>query len=176
MTADLHSVAAEALEAVAAAGDLGALDAVRARYLGRGDGELTAFRRGLGTIADPDGRRQMGQMVNELVERVTGAADDRQRDIERAARAQSLETEALDLTRPAPPLRRGRLNPVTLASIEIRRIFAQLGYAAVEGPEVISAFPVAAGKVGEINVFSSTPLSSDQSVHLITAAYPRMRQ
>jgi len=78
----------------------------------------------------------MGQMVNELVERVTGAAGERQRDIERAARARGLETEALDLTRPAPPLRRGRLNPVTLAAIEIRRIFAQLGYAAVEGPEV----------------------------------------
>jgi hypothetical protein len=46
----------------------------------------------------------------------------------------------------------------------------------VDGPEVITAFPVAAGKVGEINVFSSTPLSSEQSVHLITAAYPRMRQ
>jgi phenylalanyl-tRNA synthetase alpha chain len=136
VTADLHSVAAEALEAVAAAEDLGALDAVRARYLGRGDGELTAFRRGLGKVADADGRRQMGQMVNELVERVTGAADERERAIELAVRAKSLETEAFDLTRPAPPLRRGRLNPVTLASIEIRRIFAQLGYAAVEGPEV----------------------------------------
>jgi phenylalanyl-tRNA synthetase alpha chain len=136
VTADLHSVAAEALEAVAAAQDLSALDAVRVRYLGRGDGELTAFRRGLGKIADPDGRRQMGQMVNELVERVTGAADERQQAIERDARARGLETEALDLTRPAPPLRRGRLNPVTLASIEIRRIFAELGYATVEGPEV----------------------------------------
>ena len=117
MTADVHSVAAEALEAIAAAQDLAALDAVRARYLGRGDGELTAFRRGLGKIPDPDGRRQMGQMVNELVERVTDAADERQRAIENAARARSLETEALDLTRPAPPLRRGRLNPVTLAAI-----------------------------------------------------------
>jgi hypothetical protein len=47
---------------------------------------------------------------------------------------------------------------------------------AVAGPEVISAFPVAPGKVGEINVFSSTALSSDQSVQLIMAAYPRMRQ
>jgi len=68
VTADLHSVAAEALEAVAAAPDLAALDAVRTRYLGRGDGVLTSFRRGLGKIPDADGRRQMGQMVNELVQ------------------------------------------------------------------------------------------------------------
>ena len=80
MTADVHSVAAEALEAIAAAQDLAALDAVRTRYLGRGDGELTGYRRGLGKIADPDARRQMGQMVNELVERVTDALDERQRD------------------------------------------------------------------------------------------------
>ena len=48
VTTDVHSVAAAALEAIAAAQDLAELDAVRARYLGRGDGELTAFRRGLG--------------------------------------------------------------------------------------------------------------------------------
>ncbi|MFZ3281074.1 MAG: hypothetical protein WA225_07740, partial [Pseudomonas sp.] len=128
MTADLHSVAAEALEAVAAAPDLAALDVVRTRYLGRGDGELTSFRRGLGKIPDPDGRRQMGQMVNELVQRVGDALDERQRTIERTTRALNLETETLDLTRPAPALRRGRLSPVTIAAREIRRIFGQLGF------------------------------------------------
>lgn len=136
MTADLHSVAAEALEAVAAAPDLAALDAVRTRYLGRGDGELTSFRRGLGKIPDPDGRRQMGQMVNELVQRVGDALDERQRSIERAARSQNIGAEALDLTRPAAPLRRGRLSPVTLAAREMRRIFGQLGFEAIDGPEV----------------------------------------
>ena len=136
MTADLHSVAAEALEAVAAAPDLAALDAVRTRYLGRGDGVLTSFRRGLGKIPDAEGRRQMGQMVNALVTRVGDALDERQRAIEGAARAQSLEMEALDVTRPAPPLRRGRLSPVTLAAREMRRIFAQLGFESIEGPEV----------------------------------------
>jgi phenylalanyl-tRNA synthetase alpha chain len=136
VTGDVHSVAAEALEAITAAQDLAALDAVRTRYLGRGDGELTGYRRGLGKIQDPDGRRQMGQMVNTLVERVADALDERQRAIEQAARAQSLETEALDLTRPAPPLQRGRLSPVTLAAREIRRVFGQLGFEAVDGPEV----------------------------------------
>ena len=94
MTADVHRVAAEALEAIAAAQDLAALDAVRTRYLGRGDGELTGYRRGLGKIADPDARRQMGQMVNELVERVTDCrrrAAAQHRDAPRGPR--SLETE-----------------------------------------------------------------------------------
>lgn len=136
MTTDLHRVAADALEAVAAAPDLAALDAVRTRYLGRGDGELIGYRRGLGKIADPDARRQLGQTVNELVERVSDAIEERRASIERSLRDRSMEAEALDLTRPAPPLRRGRLSPVTLAAREMRRIFGQLGYIAVEGPEV----------------------------------------
>src|SRR6202011_2127431 len=47
-----------------------------------------------------------------------------------------LRVEALDLTAPAPPLRRGRLHPVALVTRELRRMFGQLGYVAVEGPEV----------------------------------------
>ena len=135
MTPDVHRVAAEALEAITAAQDLAALDTVRTRYLGRGDGELTGYRRGLGKIADPDARRQMGQMVNELVERVTDSLDERHGHRTSCVGTKH-EAEALDLTRPAPPLRRGRLSPVTLAAREIRRIFGQLGFEAVEGPEV----------------------------------------
>jgi phenylalanyl-tRNA synthetase alpha chain len=78
----------------------------------------------------------MGQMVNELVQRVGDALDERQRTIERTARARNLEAETLDLTRPAPPLRRGRLSPVTLAAREMRRMFGQLGFEAVDGPEI----------------------------------------
>ncbi|MBV9099733.1 MAG: phenylalanine--tRNA ligase subunit alpha [Candidatus Dormibacteraeota bacterium] len=133
---DAHRVAAEALDAVRAAADAAQLEAVRALYLGRGDGRLTVFRRGLGKLADADARRALGQTVNTLTERVSDAIDERRAELEVAARAQQDATEALDLTWPPRPLRRGRLNPVTLAAREIRRIFGQIGYIAVAGPEV----------------------------------------
>ena len=78
----------------------------------------------------------MGQAVTPAVARATEAHQRRREVLEAAEQARRQDVEAIDLTRPAPPLHRGRLHPVTLATREIRRIFAQLGYMAVEGPEL----------------------------------------
>ena len=133
MTDDVHAIAGQALDAVAAAGDLAELEGLRQRYLGRKDGALSLLRRGIGSVADVEARRQLGQTINELVTRVTEAIDERRTQLESVGEDRD---EPLDLTRPAPPLRRGRLNPVTIAAAEMRRIFGQLGYTVVSGPEV----------------------------------------
>jgi phenylalanyl-tRNA synthetase alpha chain len=133
---DVHAVAGQALDAVAAAGDLDALERVRNLYLGRGDGLLTVHRRRLREVTDVDARRQLGQTVNELVERVQHALDERRRELEQQLQAAQLRAEAIDLTRPAPRLRRGHLHPVTRTAREIRRIFGHLGYSVVSGPEI----------------------------------------
>jgi phenylalanyl-tRNA synthetase alpha chain len=134
--AGAHDVAARALEEIAAAADLHALDEIRARYLGRKDGLLTVHRRSLGQIADAEAKRQLGQTVNALFERVEEALAVRQEELGREAEQRALRDEALDLTVPPPALRRGALHPVTRAAREIRRIFGHLGYTAVGGPEV----------------------------------------
>ncbi len=135
-TADMHSVAAHALDEIAGATGLDGLEAVRALYLGRGDGLLTIFRKQLGAVVDPQARRQLGQTVNELCERTAKALEERRAALEAAVRTRQLEIEALDLTRPAPRLCRGSLHPVTKILREVRRIFAQLGYSAASGPEI----------------------------------------
>ena len=129
---DVHAVAARALDEIASAGDEAALESVRVRYLGRGDGLLTTFRRGIGTVADVEARRALGQTVNALTERVTEALEERRR----ALQGGGVGDDPVDLTWPPPPLRRGHLHPVTLVFRDVRRIFAQLGYIAVGGPEV----------------------------------------
>jgi phenylalanyl-tRNA synthetase alpha chain len=136
VTEDVHGVAAAALEAIAAAQDPGALDAARTRFLGRGDGELTVFRKQLGSIADQDARRQMGKTVNELVERVTVALDERKTTLAQSQNGASAAVEAMDLTWPPQPLMRGHVHPVTKMLREIRRIFTQIGYISVSGPEI----------------------------------------
>jgi phenylalanyl-tRNA synthetase alpha chain len=133
---DLHTLGSHALDEVAAAADLAALEEVRNRYLGRGDGLISARLRGIGQIPDEAARRQVGKTLGELRSRVDEAIDERRRDLERAAEAGRMGAEAIDLTRPAPPLRRGHLHPVTRCGREIRRIFGHLGYSAVGGPEV----------------------------------------
>jgi phenylalanyl-tRNA synthetase alpha chain len=133
--ADAHAVSVAALDEVAATTETASLDAIRARYLGRGDGLLTVFRKRIGTIADPEARRAMGQMVNALVERVTDAIEERRATLSATADGDGA-AEAIDLTWPPPPLRRGHLHPVSRVFRDVRRIFAQLGYMAVSGPEV----------------------------------------
>jgi phenylalanyl-tRNA synthetase alpha chain len=132
---DVHAVSAAALDEIAAATDPAALDAVRARYLGRGDGLLTVFRKQIGAIADAEGRRVMGQVVNAVVARVSEAIEERRAALT-AERTVDATAEAIDLTWPPPPLGRGHLHPVTRVFRDVRRIFAQLGYIAVAGPEV----------------------------------------
>ena len=131
---DVHTVAAAALEEVLAATDAAALDAVRSRYLGRGDGLLTVFRKRIGVTQDADARRALGQTVNALVERVAEAVEERRTAL--AAAAAGAGHDAIDLSWPPPPLRRGHLHPVSRVIRDVRRIFAQIGYIAVEGPEV----------------------------------------
>jgi phenylalanyl-tRNA synthetase alpha chain len=135
-TDDLHDILGRGLEAVRDARTPAALDQVRARYLGRGDGELTVLRRRIGGIADPEAKRQLGLSVNEACRRLEEEVGSRHAALEREQREAALATEALDLTWPAPALRRGHLHPVTMMSREIRRVFTQLGYLTVSGPEV----------------------------------------
>ncbi len=132
---DVHAVAAGAIDEVGAALDAAALEAVRSRYLGRGDGLLTVFRKRIGAVVDPEARRAMGQTVNALVVRVTEAIEERRGQLETSGHG-AVSAEALDLTWPPPPLRRGHLHPVSRVFREVRRIFGQLGYISVVGPEV----------------------------------------
>ena len=131
---NVHAVASAALDQVAAAADVARLDEVRARYLGRADGLLTVFRRRIGGIPDAEARRALGQTVNELVARVSDALAERRDTLMQSSAGAG--TDALDLTWPPLPLRRGHLHPVSRVFRDVRRIFGQLGYAAVEGPEV----------------------------------------
>ncbi|WP_337310713.1 phenylalanine--tRNA ligase subunit alpha [Candidatus Aeolococcus gillhamiae] len=132
--ADVHALGVRAHDEIAAASDAGTLDAVRARYLGRGDGLLTVVRKQIGAVADPEARRAMGQTVNAVVERVTEALEERRAVLSAASTGSS--TETIDLTWPPPPLRRGHLHPVSRVFRDVRRIFAQLGYVPVSGPEL----------------------------------------
>jgi phenylalanyl-tRNA synthetase alpha chain len=133
---DVHTLGARALDEIAAAADLGALEEIKNRYLGRGDGLISERLRGIGQIPEEGARRQVGKTLKALRQRVEEALDERRLGLEREAEVASMRTEALDLTRPAPPLRRGHLHPVTRCAREIRRIFGHLGYTAVGGPEI----------------------------------------
>ena len=124
-------VEAEARAGLAGAADEAALEAWRTSVLGR-SGTLTGVLRGLGALPE-DERRAVGAAANTAKQALEAALDARREELRRGALA---SMEALDVTLPGRPMRRGRLHPVTQVRREILDIFARLGFATVEGPEV----------------------------------------
>lgn len=132
---DLTDLADRALGEIAAAPDVAALDAVRARYLGRKDGSLTRALRGLKEIPAVE-RAALGAAANEAKARIEAAIDERHGLLRAAALERDLAGPAEDLSLPPRQIRLGRLHPISRTIREITRIFATMGFEAVEGPEI----------------------------------------
>lgn len=128
----LDALEAEATAAVAAA-DEGALEDLRVRYLGRRS-SLTAILRGLGDLP-PEARPVVGQRANAVKAAIEGALEARRLALRAAARV-GLAADRLDSTLPGRPPMLGGLHPLTATLEDILEIFASLGFAVAEGPEV----------------------------------------
>jgi len=132
---DLKELADRAVGEVAAAPDETALEALRVRYVGRREGELTKARQRLTTLPAAE-RPAFGAAWNAANERVTSALAARERALRSGALERSLASTSMDLSLPGRPVRLGRMHPITRTIREVTRIFATMGFEAVEGPEV----------------------------------------
>jgi phenylalanyl-tRNA synthetase alpha chain len=134
LTTDLDALRARATAAAASAPDIAGLDALEVDVLGK-KGELTAILRGIGALP-PEDRPKVGAAANDVrsaVEAALGEARTRLGSAEMAAR---LRAEAVDVTTPGRPVRRGSLHPIVETAREIADVFAQFGFVVYEGPEV----------------------------------------
>ncbi len=124
----------EILAQVAAAGDLGALEQVRVAALGKA-GSVTALMKTLGGMS-PEQRLVEGPRLNALREGVSGAIAERKAALDGAELERRLATERVDLSLPARETPRGSVHPVSQVMDELTEIFADLGFAVAEGPEI----------------------------------------
>ncbi len=123
---------------LAAAVEPAALDAIRVRYLGR-QGLLTARLKGLGAL--PAGERPAaGQRINAAKRRLQERLDARRAELEAAALEARLAAERVDVTLPGRGQPPGGLHPITRTLARIEELFAQIGFEAVEGPEIEDDF------------------------------------
>jgi phenylalanyl-tRNA synthetase alpha chain len=130
----LQELEGRTLHAIGGASDEGALDEVRRSVLGK-KGELTGLLRGLGALAPAD-RPRVGALVNQSRDRLEAAVAQREQVLASAALDAALQKETLDVSLPAPTLSLGRRHPIMATWDDIVRIFAQMGYAVADGPEV----------------------------------------
>lgn len=132
--ADVARLREAGLTAFTAAADADALEEARVAHLGR-KAPLGALQKGLGAL-DADARRAAGALLNELRAELTAAHEDRRVALEGAELAARLAAERLDLTGPARRPRPGRPHLLTQVEAEIVDVFAGLGFAVADGPEV----------------------------------------
>ncbi len=133
---DLRTLETELLPAIAAANDEAALEAVRVAALGK-SGSVSALLKTLGTMT-PEERKEQGPLINGLKDRITAAIVARKDVLKDTALDQRLNTESIDVTLPVrePPVETGRVHPISQVVDELTAIFADMGFAVAEGPDI----------------------------------------
>ncbi|MFD1880203.1 phenylalanine--tRNA ligase subunit alpha [Paracoccus pacificus] len=124
------------LDRIAAAGDETALEQVRLSALGK-KGEISGLMKELGRMT-PEERQTRGAALNRLRDEVDAALRARREGLENAALDQRLKSEWLDVTLPGRPRPRGTIHPVSQVTEEVTAIFADMGFAVAEGPQIES--------------------------------------
>ena len=127
-----------AASAIDAAADLAALDAVRVAYLGK-KGELTTRLKSLSQLP-ADERPAAGQAINRAKQDVQARLNARREDLESAALANKLASDAVDVTLPGRGQSIGGYHPVSRARLRIEKIFRHAGFGVRAGPEIEDDF------------------------------------
>jgi len=133
---DIAQLEQKALADIAAAGDDAALEAVRVAALGK-SGSVTALLKTLGSMS-PEERKTQGAAINGLKDRVNAALTAQRDALKGAALEARLNSESIDVTLPVreAPAEIGRVHPITQVVDELTAIFADMGFAIAEGPDI----------------------------------------
>jgi len=134
MASDTHEIGSSLLDRIAAAADLGALEAERVAALGK-QGAVTQLLKSLGAMT-PEERQSEGPRIHGLRERVSEALAERRASLEAEALERRLATEGLDITLPLASPPQGSVHPVSQVLDELAEIFADMGFSVATGPEI----------------------------------------
>jgi phenylalanyl-tRNA synthetase alpha chain len=113
---------------------LAELDLLRVHYLGK-KGVFTERMKELGKLP-PEQRREAGQAVNLVRDNFQAALEEKKLELESKALDARLASEAIDVSLPGRGYGGGGLHPVTLTLRRIARLFENVGFVVVEGPEI----------------------------------------
>ena len=136
LSQQLDALESEAADAIGQAADEAALEDLRVGLLGK-KGRLSGVLGAMGRLPGEE-RPLVGQRANVLKEQLQRLLRERLEAVKRAAMAERLEQERIDVTAPCRYVPPGHRHPLMATIEEIVDIFAGLGYRVAEGPEVES--------------------------------------
>ncbi len=127
---DLTELRARASKAIEESKSLSELEDIRVRFVGR-KGELTMFLRSLKDLPIEE-KKKFGPEANNLRTELEEALTWKEKELQQGVGEASL----VDTTMPGRKVQVGHLHPLTIVCTEIKKIFTDLNFAVVEGPEV----------------------------------------
>ncbi len=131
---DIASLQSDLMAQILAAGDEASLEAIRVAALGK-KGSISELLKTLGAMS-PDERKVQGPLLNGLRDSVGEAIAARKAQLGDAALDARLKTETVDVSLPPRPELQGSIHPIAQVLDEITAIFADMGFAVAEGPDV----------------------------------------
>src|ERR1700682_1306068 len=133
---DLVALQHETLAAIDGARDEAALETVRVAALGK-KGSISALLATLGKMS-PEERKTQGAAINLAKDKVSHALSARRDILKSAALDTRLASETIDVTLPLreSPAEQGRIHPLSQVFEEVNTIFADMGFAIAEGPDI----------------------------------------
>ena len=134
LTRELESLRDEAVEAARSAPSTDALAQREVEYLGK-KGRLTAVLRGIGGLPADD-RPKVGAIANQVQTAIREAFARAADSLGGRELDERLRAEAVDVTTPGRPIRRGTYHPIPATIERIAAIFGQFGFVVYESPEL----------------------------------------
>ncbi len=135
---NLEDILDAARQDFAAASNLPALEQAKARFLGK-SGAITEQMKGLGKL-DPEQRKEAGARINQVKDSVEALLKERREAIQSEELNRQLAAESLDVTLPGRGAGVGGAHPVSLTLKRIEQLFASIGFAVADGPEIETDF------------------------------------
>lgn len=120
------------------AGDLKSLEELRIKYLGK-TGIVSLQMQKLAKLPVEE-KKNFGANVNKLKEQITLQLDAQKTILFENELSAKIANEKIDVTLPVRPIIRGKIHPISQVMDEVVTIFANMGFASFEGPQIEEDF------------------------------------
>jgi phenylalanyl-tRNA synthetase alpha chain len=129
----IEQLSASFASVIAPLDDESSIRNAQARFLGK-SGQLSSLMKELGKLPGPD-RPKVGEAANRAKGVIEGAVEEKLRELARRVRQADL-ARSIDVTLPGRAPAAGHLHLLTQVRLESIAIFAELGFAVAEGPQI----------------------------------------
>ena len=134
----LKKLRTDGLEAIKKAPGLDELRNIEVEYLGR-KGKLTDVLRGIKDLSI-DEKKIIGTLSNQIKTELENEISEKRKTLENVVIEKELSKEFFDVTIPGAVREIGHVHPLSQLQEEVERIFSQMGFAIMDGPEVESEY------------------------------------